>query len=174
MERSLLRDMNCAGIDSKSYDAIKKFVETEEGAKLLTFGEQLQENVRMYDAPTWYEWACESWGSKWNAREPVVDTEMRVITFETAWSAPGGIVKALAERFPNIGWKWVYADEDQGYNVGRFIHGADFPEKQKERYRRIIKECTDSVVVGRAVYPDSYTKKRLLYSRSLMLRDCCI
>lgn len=122
MERSLLRDMNCAGIDSRSYDAIKKFVETEEGAKLLTFGEQLQENVRLYDAPTWYEWACENWGSKWNAREPVVDTEMRVITFETAWSAPEGIVKALAERFPNISWTWVYADENQGYNVGRFIH----------------------------------------------------
>lgn len=38
-------------------------------------------------------------------------------------------------------------------------HGADFPEKQKERYRRIIKECTDSVVVGRAFYPDSYKRR---------------
>lgn len=48
-------------------------------------------------------------------------------------------------------------------------HGSDFPEKQKERYRRIIKECTDSVVVGRAFYPDSY-KRRDYY---MVDRSCC-
>lgn len=48
-------------------------------------------------------------------------------------------------------------------------HGKDFPEKQKERYQRILKECTDSVVVCRAFRPDVY-KRRNYY---MVDRSCC-
>lgn len=35
-------------------------------------------------------------------------------------------------------------------------HGEDFDPKQKRRYRRILKECTDSAVVCPAFRPDAY------------------
>ena len=38
-------------------------------------------------------------------------------------------------------------------------HGDTFAPKQKERYLRILKECTDSVVVCRAYRPDAYKKR---------------
>lgn len=122
MVNRLRNEMSSVGISPQSYDAMKKFAETEEGAKLLSFGKQLQENIKLYGAPTWYEWANANWGTKWNACDSEVDVEARTITFDTAWAAPQGIVNALAARFPQIGWKWLYADEDQGNNAGSFIH----------------------------------------------------
>jgi len=122
MVNRLCDDMNRAGINPQSYDAMKKFAETEEGAKLLAFGRQLQENIKLYGAPTWYEWACTNWGTKWNACEPKVDVEARIITFDTAWAVPQGIVTELAARFPKTDWKWFYADENIGNNAGCFIH----------------------------------------------------
>ena len=49
------------------------------------------------------------------------------------------------------------------------VHGSDFPEKQKERCQRILKECTDSVVVCRAFRPDVY-KRRNYY---MVDHSCC-
>ena len=122
MVNRLCDDMNRAGISPQSYDAMKKFAETEEGAKLLAFGRQLQENIKLYGAPTWYEWACENWGTKWNACDPKVDVDARSITFETAWAVPVGIVCALADRFPEIDWKWLYVDDNWNDNAGRLTH----------------------------------------------------
>lgn len=38
-------------------------------------------------------------------------------------------------------------------------HGETFAPKQKERYQRILKECTDSVVVCNAHRPDAYKRR---------------
>ena len=38
-------------------------------------------------------------------------------------------------------------------------HGETFAPKQKERYQRILKECTDSVVVSQSYRPDAYKKR---------------
>lgn len=38
-------------------------------------------------------------------------------------------------------------------------HGDTFAPKQKERYQRILRECTDSVVVCKAYRPDAYKKR---------------
>lgn len=38
-------------------------------------------------------------------------------------------------------------------------HGETFAPKQKERYQRILNECTDSVVVCRSYRPDAYKKR---------------
>lgn len=38
-------------------------------------------------------------------------------------------------------------------------YGDTFAPKQKERYLRILKECTDSVVVCKAYRPDAYKKR---------------
>ena len=38
-------------------------------------------------------------------------------------------------------------------------HGETFAPKQKERYQRILKECTDSVVVCTTYRPDAYKQR---------------
>lgn len=38
-------------------------------------------------------------------------------------------------------------------------HGDSFARKQKERYQRILTECTDSVVVCKSYRPDTYKRR---------------
>lgn len=65
----------------------------------------------------WHEWACDNWGTKWNAyRASRVSEE--VIKFETAWSAPAMIIMKLSDKFPKAKIMLRWADEDFGCNVG--------------------------------------------------------
>ena len=54
-----------------------------------------------YTTPEWYAWACDNWGTKWNACDARYSTEdpEHEIRFETAWSPPEPVFEALAQRF---------------------------------------------------------------------------
>ena len=65
----------------------------------------------------WYDWACENWGTKWNA----YDAEERgpgLVKFETAWSFPEPVFLRLSEMFPDHPFVAKFADEDMGHNCG--------------------------------------------------------
>ena len=68
---------------------------------------------------SWYSWNTENWGTKWNAYD--VDRRSETdLKFETAWSHPVPVVKALSEKFPNVDIRVRYADEDIGSNLGEY------------------------------------------------------
>ncbi len=73
--------------------------------------------LKEFGYPSWYEWCSANWGTKLNAytAERVSDT---VVTFQTAWSMPGKVIIALANRFPDDTLRIRWADEDFGSNVG--------------------------------------------------------
>lgn len=75
-------------------------------------------NLALYGAKDWYDWRRPHWGTKWNAYD--VEVEGNQIFFNTAWSTPEPIFRKLAEMFPDYNIEVVYADEDCGYNAGRF------------------------------------------------------
>jgi hypothetical protein len=62
-------------------------------------------NIERYGAPTWYEWRCEHWGTKWNAYGAKVtdigDGSLRV-QFDTAWSLPFPIFETVVSAFPQL------------------------------------------------------------------------
>lgn len=134
------------GIEPHSYGALDLFLETEEGKHLLSFGEQLTENIRLYNAPTWYEWACEHWGTKWNAADASLNEKDRTITFDTAWVPPEGIINAIAEKFPDLDWIWEFRGEF-GEHVGFYTHvnGVldihDIPDASSEAYAMYVEIC---------------------------------
>lgn len=75
----------------------------------------------------WYDWHCDNWGTKWNASEAIIGEDY--IEFETAWSTPVPIFKALSEHFSDVQFTLDYADEDIGYNCGRIIfYNGDIDE----------------------------------------------
>lgn len=82
-------------------------------------------NLRLYGAPTWYEWCIQHWGTKWNAYGlddgGSFDTEDN-LRFQTAWSAPPPILRQLTEQFPNIEIEHQWADEDLGSNCGQRVY----------------------------------------------------
>lgn len=137
----LVRSMQEAGCCPHSPDALLKFRETAEGARLCKLGEKAYSNKKKYGSATWYEWCPEHWGTKWNAMETSFDLEERKLSFTTAWAAPEPIVEALVKAFPRIDFVWNYADENCACNTGRFIHknGAlgkiCFPNKSQEAYQ---------------------------------------
>lgn len=74
----------------------------------------------LYGQNNWYNWSLSHWGTKWGAYsvERVSDT---VLAFETAWSHPVPVIKALSEKFSNESILVAYADENSGYNLGVYV-----------------------------------------------------
>lgn len=78
---------------------------------------QYQSNLEKYGHTTWYDWALDNWGTKWNAydQSKISDNE---IQFDTAWSAPIDLMRQLSAKYPTVEIEHTYADEDSGSNVG--------------------------------------------------------
>lgn len=75
--------------------------------------------------PTWYEWCCDNWGTKWNAYDieilhtnPGTPDEECTILFDTAWSGVPTLMEKLSAEFPTVTFQYAYADEDMGNNCG--------------------------------------------------------
>ncbi|MBO4366595.1 MAG: hypothetical protein J5843_02945 [Clostridia bacterium] len=88
--------------------------------EMLALGRQAVGNLLKYGASTWYEWRTDpdNWNTKWNAYDCRYEGD-GVLRFETAWTAPHPVIRALAERFPDASFTHAWADEDIGYNCGR-------------------------------------------------------
>lgn len=74
--------------------------------------------IQKYGFDNWYDWRYQHWGTKWNSDEVnICDNE---IEFNTAWCNPMPIFLKLSEMFAEVDFEIQYADEDFGYNVGKF------------------------------------------------------
>ena len=99
----------------------------------LELGKTAWNNVRQYNAPTWYEWCIQNWGTKWNAYGYEPDTDYSssdALTFQTAWAGPHPILQRLSKMFPNIAFRHLWADEDIGANCGeRSYFGGEMTDE---------------------------------------------
>lgn len=73
----------------------------------------------VYDV-CWSDWNRDSWGTKWNGYDSTVDLDGTRITFDTAWSHPEPVIVKLSEKFPDQEIEVQWADEDLGFNVGKY------------------------------------------------------
>jgi hypothetical protein len=118
----------------------KMVIERQKEAVDLAF--QYQFNLENYGHTTWYGWALENWGTKWNAYgQNDQRTKDNVIYFQTACSSPIDLISELSKQFPTVEILLDYADEDSGSNTGKIIFKAGSelerfnPESQsKESY----------------------------------------
>lgn len=79
-----------------------------------------KELLAKYGFDNWYSFSIEKWGTKWNASEAYFDKSTNQFSFQTAWSFPYPIIEELIKKFPNVDFLVEYADEDIGYNCGKF------------------------------------------------------
>jgi hypothetical protein len=88
--------------------------------EMLEMGKTLYENIEKYGAPTWYDWCCNNWGTKWNACESEVYGQ--TLEFRTAWGFAEPVMRKLAELCVKYGveFEGEWADEDMGCNTGYF------------------------------------------------------
>lgn len=93
-------------------------------------GDLGSEETKLYPGDlNWYDWSVNHWGTKWNASEESVtsfvdgDLAYALVSFETAWSAPMPIYRAIREQYPDLHVSVRYADEDIGRNCGLWEDG---------------------------------------------------
>lgn len=114
----------------------------EEQAKChidLPLGRKYLDNLNRYGHTDWYSWSCVKWGTKWNAYECVIDdsTDETVLSgsFETAWSPPEGVFRAIAEQFPTVEITARYLELGVFFAGSYFSDGLggldDFPEEER-------------------------------------------
>lgn len=72
-------------------------------------------NLKRYGYKDWYDWSVVNWGTKWNATTISVNDDIEEIEFDTAWSMPEPVFRAIAKFTPI---RVLYADEDLGHNCG--------------------------------------------------------
>lgn len=72
----------------------------------------------MMDNPrNWYRWNVAHWGTKWNSYSHERPAH-NVFVFETAWTMPDPVLRAMAAAHPQVGFRFCWADEDFGANCG--------------------------------------------------------
>ena len=86
--------------------------------------EPSQEQART--SPNWWcEWNIQHWGTKWNSYN-CEQIDKYTFAWDTAWSNVLNIVKDISRKFKDVVFEYAYADEDTGYNCGRYtIKGGD-------------------------------------------------
>lgn len=76
--------------------------------------------IKRFGFADWYGWQKNNWGTKWNASDVNwIDDDL--VSFNTAWSTPFDLLVKLSEKYPQATFEVEYADEDFGYNVGRYV-----------------------------------------------------
>lgn len=120
MGEAILNKKGCFG---QTYFQIKERFEAykpEEQEECLKIGRMYRSNRKKYGHTTWYGWALENWGTKWNAynQKRTADNE---IWFDTAWSCVVQLIGKLSEKFPDAVFDYTWADENTGTNCGQVI-----------------------------------------------------
>lgn len=108
----------------------------------LTYGKTIADNRANYGCSTWYEWAHEHWGVKWNASSSRVIRETDediTIYFETPWDGVTRLICKLAEMCKD----------------NQVIIDYDFSEEQIAFYDKYIRFEHGEVTDGCCYEPDS-------------------
>ena len=60
----------------------------------------------------WYDWRLRYWDTKWDCYDLKIDEDNLPhsfeVTFNTAWSPPEGICRAIRKQYPDIDINWFY------------------------------------------------------------------
>ena len=69
----------------------------------------------------WYDWQINNWGTKWEPADISVEQcdEELELTFNTAWSPPEDICRAIREKYPDISVSWFY--DEPGMEVAGYL-----------------------------------------------------
>ena len=69
----------------------------------------------------WYDWQIQNWGTKWEPADLSVEQcEQEVeLSFNTAWSPPEDICRAIRNKYPDISVSWFY--DEPGMEVAGYL-----------------------------------------------------
>ena len=113
---------------------------------LLDFNSFIPMPVEEQD--NWYDWSCENWGTKWNAKEVELDDDNEdfiLYRFETAWGRMSDqLFWEMKQKFPKL--EFSFACEEEGHffwsrtELDNEIHDYSYPSYDCENLIAIAKE----------------------------------
>ncbi|MFM7088488.1 MAG: hypothetical protein ACKOW9_03075 [Candidatus Paceibacterota bacterium] len=121
----------------------RKYLTGSEDGDVFSFEKILP---RPEDESDWYNWNIANWGTKWDAaRSEVIKDEAGVLVyrFDTAWSPPFPVIKALSAKYSTAPIKMVFEEEQGWGGVAEALDGEisivkewDIPETHAEVVNR--------------------------------------
>jgi hypothetical protein len=74
-----------------------------------------------YNSDNWYDWSCDNWGVKWDARDVdlIEDIGELQYTFDTPWGPPEPVCVVLREKFPDLAIEWFW--DEPGMQVAGYL-----------------------------------------------------
>ncbi len=100
-----------------------------------------------FSGADWYDWNVREWGTKWDASSVELETDLSALDdgpnrsiryrFETAWSIPEPIFRAMVEQHPELDFDF-YSEEEQGW--GAEFTSSDGEEEGEKRSLILTKE----------------------------------
>lgn len=136
-------------------DILDRYGERKTFDELAEEGKTYVDNIIKYGHPSWYEWRCANWGTKWNSYDCQI-FEPDDVEFLTAWSPAEPIVLKLSEQYPDRRFHLLYSDEFIGQFAGESVYengklvkeiyaeGLDHPDMPELLYKIFeftVKEC---------------------------------
>ena len=88
--------------------------------------------LEQYGFPSWYEWRCKNWGTKWNATEDTFYYDWSTyygktactFSFETPWCAAVPVIEKLATMYPELTFRLCESELSMpADNIYVFQHG---------------------------------------------------
>ncbi len=74
----------------------------------------------------WYDWNLANWDTKWDVFPDGIEIDYDdaygdelEIEFQTAWSPPEAVCRALRDQFPNVDISWFY--DEPGMEVAGYL-----------------------------------------------------
>jgi hypothetical protein len=112
-------------------------------------GKRTIECIKQTGYADWYDWRCNTWGTKWGCydyQEVSFTQNCWAFTFESAWSPPEPVLnKLFRELFPTLKVVIAFADEMPNYaGTGLFQNGEgglSYTEDNDEM-RPLYERCT--------------------------------
>ena len=93
----------------------QKYENDEDFKEDIELGKQYFDNYIKYGYCNWYNWAVNTWGTKWNVEDSVdvkIIDDNYEINFDTAWTPPYGIIEEYSKLCKDEDFYWEYINED--------------------------------------------------------------
>lgn len=116
---------------------------SKDEATMAKWKREHEANLAKHGYATWYDFCCEEWGTKWNAREIEIDffegCKAVHVNFTTAWDTPRALMEKISREFPTLEFEVESHNEDSGiegeritYKGGNIVSEVEIPNINAE------------------------------------------
>ncbi len=117
-------------------------------------------SVHKAEAPSWFKWRLENWGTKWDVMERNNNSDDKArfatagwdsikVKFHTAWQPPMLALATLSQKFNDLKFKLFYLDEMLCFEGDAEIKDGNISDDRhnftQEEYDKMMKKASEGI-----------------------------